>query len=411
MQQQHIKLREIIWEITGECKNGCTYCGSKSVRNTKTDNETILKIAKAIAEYPPEEINISGGDPLLLSISMHEEILKIFKEKNIVCKILVNPNSLGDSSNSATFEILKKYDWTGISVNTSSELEKIKELLNPKFVSPDVLVVETETPTQREKFENYTVITNFNIQNLYIFDSIEEFVKKNNKMWTIQFTVYDDPNNPLALYHPDNEAAFNVLKEKVEKSGARIILSDNIRNDMPCGAGISSLGITYDGKVIPCLSMRSWTKDFGELINILITPLEQIWINSFKEQRFGIFKCCKDACDNKCLQQKTDIFAGREFIEIPIEKEKDWKKFIEEIVKENPRPQIQDYAVVMYAVVSPQIIMYGVDFPRQPNILLYGVKDNFNRVYVYGVFYDKYTTGDAPEKKDDTTNSDTSEIK
>ena len=88
MQAPHIKLKEIVWEITGECNNGCTYCGSKSIRTIKNSNKTILTIAKAIAQYPPEEINISGGDPFLVEPDIHEEIVHLFKIKNVVCKFL-----------------------------------------------------------------------------------------------------------------------------------------------------------------------------------------------------------------------------------------------------------------------------------------------------------------------------------
>lgn len=90
MQIQHLQLKEIIWEITGECKNNCKYCGSKLVRNTRTPENIILKIAEEISKYSPKEIDISGGDPLLVSKETHEVITKLFKSKDIICKILAN---------------------------------------------------------------------------------------------------------------------------------------------------------------------------------------------------------------------------------------------------------------------------------------------------------------------------------
>ena len=383
MQTQHLKLKEIIWEITGECHNGCLYCGSKSVRNIVTPEETILKIAEAIAQYPPEEINISGGDPMVIFCDIHDKILAIFKEKNIICKILLNPNSYA-------FEIARKYDWVGISINTKEELKTAQA----KFELSDL--------------EKYTVITNFNIQNLYNFDLIEAFVKEQNKAWTIQFTVYDDPNNLLALYHPDNEEAFNFLKEKVKSSDARIILSDNIRNDVSCSAGIASIGIAYDGTVIPCLSMRSWTnptKD-KEHLNILKTPLGKIWVNGFKAQRFGSFKCCKDACKNKFLPQKG--CEEVKIIEIPQSKQEDWKKLLEEIVKkrDEKQPLIQFPQQPPFLPNGTGAIMYGVS----PGMtLLYGIaRDN---VYYYGVSLDSGTLYTNAGTKNSTDSPDETEIK
>lgn len=357
MQTPHIKLKEIIWEITSECHNGCKYCGSKLVRNEKTSVEDIYEIAKAIAKYPPEQIDISGGDPLILSISTHEEVLRILREKNIICKILVNPKSIGDSSNSAAFEILEKYDWTGISINTKEELSIAKKAL--------------EVP---DGFHKYTVITNFNIQNLYNFDLIEEFVKTQDKMWTIQFTVYDDPNNPLALYNTENEDAFNLLKEKVENSDANIILSDNIRNDSTCSAGHYSIGITSVGYVIPCLSMRSWASiDLFSSRNLFKIPLEEIWKNEFKEQRFGCFKCCKDACGNKFLQQKSIKYKSKDE-DVPTIKENinlgKLNDFIEKTIKEIKYPKRKDMTTIMYGVAYPS---YPPIDLNPPIVMMYGV--------------------------------------
>jgi len=373
MQRPHIRLREIVWEITGRCKNGCKYCGSKTVQNNELTHAEIVNIAEAISYFPPEEINISGGDPLTLPVVVHDDILKWLKSAQIICKIIVNPKSIG-SYDSLVFDILKKYDWAGISINTREELVAAKTCLIPS------------------DFENYTVITNFNVQNLYEFEEIEEFVKRQNKMWTIQFTVYQDENNPLALYNPDNQVAFETLQNKVLASSAKIILSDNIREDIPCGAGFNSIGITYDGYVIPCLSMRSW-KDIeaeckkGIYKNIFGTSLEEIWETSFCTERFGAFKCCKDICLNKTLCLKKVEPISIDLTSVPKE---DWQKRLEEEwekmkgkINIPSSPQVVMYGVitdnvVMYAVVSPSdfgnVYAYAVSYPQNRGIsLMYGI--------------------------------------
>ena len=97
-QSSHLKLKEIIWEITGKCDNKCPYCGSKEVWNEEIDEYAIRKIASRICEYPPGEINISGGDPLLVPFEIHRDIVEAFKEKGIQCKILINPKTFINNS-------------------------------------------------------------------------------------------------------------------------------------------------------------------------------------------------------------------------------------------------------------------------------------------------------------------------
>lgn len=377
MQAPHIKLKEIIWEITGECNNGCTYCGSKSIRTIKNSNEMILTIAKAIAQYPPEEINISGGDPFLVEPDIHKEIKDLFYRNGITCKLIASPSSLVSNEGEviqSTFDTIQVYDWIGVSINNKKELEKFQKY------------------KEEFKFKNFTIITNFNLQNLYDFDLIEEFVKEQDCLWTIQFTVYKE-TSPLALYSDENEEAFNFLKEKYTRSTAKIILSDNIRTDIGCGAGLSSIGITFNGIVIPCLSMRSWTKydvaDAKVTYNITETPLKEIWENGFEKQRFGCFECCKDACQNKFLEPKK--LNSQEVIQVPFENKDDWKKFLEEIHEKtkknpnlpNPFPEIDPGQVVMYGVASPgRVLVYGVSMPTD-NVYLYGVITDSTNIQEY----------------------------
>jgi MoaA/NifB/PqqE/SkfB family radical SAM enzyme len=37
--EAQLKLKEVIWEITSECKNNCKYCGSKHISSLKPLNK------------------------------------------------------------------------------------------------------------------------------------------------------------------------------------------------------------------------------------------------------------------------------------------------------------------------------------------------------------------------------------
>ena len=288
MQAPKLKLKEIIWEITGRCENGCSYCGSKDQWKEGIYNETILKIADKICEYPPEEIDISGGDPLLIDREIHSEIIHKFHSAGInAVKILVNPKSFKKTM--AVTNIIELYDWVGVSINTEEELNIFKPSAGYNIMM------------------RTTVISNFNTTNLYMFEYIKEFVKNNNLQWQIQLTMTNKTHE--AIYKSD--LAFETLSSYIRKAldeGVKIICADNL-NGAACGAGIQSLGILSNGDVVPCLSMRSWFKDIKEVVvgNVLddggteTNILQMIWENKFLDIRFRGFHCCKDECGNKCF--------------------------------------------------------------------------------------------------------------
>jgi hypothetical protein len=250
-------------------------------------HEHIFSIVDCICKYPPEEINISGGDPLLLPHESHA--LMVGKLHDAGCKavkIIVNPKSITRWNDSN--ECLEYYDWIGLSINTVEELELTKDrwdLINSK--------------------KNVTIITNFNIDNVFNYSMIESFVRENSLCWQIQFTMYSN-DNVKAIY--SNNDAKDFLFERIKHSketNVKLILADNI-NSGECGAGIQSIGILSDGTVVPCLSMRSWSKVDDRYGNVLKTPLKEIWERNLTDLRCNSFKCCKDIC-NAPYEEKLSL--------------------------------------------------------------------------------------------------------
>ena len=383
-----MELQEIIWEITGRCKNGCNFCGSKSKWNEEIDEKKILNIARKIVydkSCIPKAIDISGGDPLLVSYQCHKELISVLKSGGVECKMVINPKSAfsGGDVSLDKLEIIKLYDYIGISINSKEEADAYGLLV--------------------ELCDN-TVITNFNLQNLFHFEKIDALVKKHNVPWMCQFTIYNEKSD-LALYEDCNEEALAELCSKLQTAandGIKIILSDNC-NTGQCTAGSRSLGILSNGDVVPCLSMRSWVKDEDLDIqgNILDTQLSSLWEHEFYNYRFECFKCCKDHCNNKSIAfidsktEKSELWDGcktlAEFDEL---KELD--------LLPNPKlPNPQIPIVMMYAV-SPMRentpFVYGVSTfpPREvwpkPEVeirAVYGtftVRDDDDIRFVYGTF-------------------------
>lgn len=341
MQEPHIKLKEIIWEITDKCHNKCSYCGSKDILNKiKPSNEDIKKIALTISEYPPEEINISGGDPLLVDFEVHKYITEIFKSKGIVCKILVNPHSF----DAIRDDILDLYDWIGISINTNKELRLLNDLW--AFALPNNIKTKC------------TIITNFNITNLFEYYNFENFVKDNNLNWQIQYTMYQD-SDINAIY--TNNDAKDVLFKYIEKSlnnNIKVICADNM-NSGKCSAGMQSLGILCNGDVISCLSMRSWDKRSIEepIGNLLHDDLIYLWEAGFSRFRCSSFECCKDICKAPFTTKS---------------KTKQIYRFPDEPI--NPFPNISIlYGVQAEPRRNDNIFVYGVTHDPYPIAMAYGV--------------------------------------
>lgn len=290
MQKAHIRLEEVLWEITGQCKNGCVYCGSKGGWNDWVDDKTVIKIAEEIVKYPPKSVTVSGGDPLMVSYETHAKITKMFKGVGIESKVIINPKSykiLKEQYGEKETTTLDLYDWVGVSINETEELTQYMNLI-------------VYLPTDKE-----TIISNFNLGNVFLFDKICALVRSNKLIWQIQFTMYSD-DSELAIYK--NDDALSHLYSKITEArneGVEIVLGDNMDSGS-CGAGIRGVGILSNGSVVPCLSMRSWNNDSVEDYDILGLGLESIWKNGFIEYRFGEFKCCKDHCLNKCYEEKNE---------------------------------------------------------------------------------------------------------
>lgn len=325
MQSAHVKFLEAVWEITDNCKNNCSYCGTKDFLNKVPINVNQLKdIIDKIVDYPPEELNISGGDPLLVPIEVHKYLAEKLKGKTKL-KIIFNPKSLAFTN---VNEILPLYDWMGISVNTIDELEYLMNKM-------------------KEKPKRSTIITNFSLSTVWNYNRIEEFVTEFDIPWQIQYTMFKDRDTIFSVYN--NEEGLEYLFEHIDRSfekGLNLSISDNM-NRGKCTAASNSMGILSNGDVIPCLSMRCWNMDkvtiFGNLIN---DDLKTIWEgDKISKWRCNEFECCKDICDAPYDRKKKRL------------KEEPFIKTPEETVS---IPSLTPYKPFIYPESAPIVMMYGV---------------------------------------------------
>lgn len=337
MEQPALRLKEIIWEITLFCKNGCTYCGSKTGQLKYVPIPArILAIAKEIAKYPPEEIDISGGDPLEVSLDIHQQVVKILHDGGVKrVKLVMNPRSVkkfternGFTSSTALFDL---YDWIGISINDERDIEAAKDIGLPHNKS--------------------TVITNFGVHNVFAYDAIEAML--GNRLWQVQFTMTE--NDPLYKSPTAVKFLFDKMRVSMGK-GKEIIPADNMNGGV-CGAGRNVLGVLHDGRLLPCLSMKSWRKELPRCGNLLETPLKELWEKGFSEYRFGSYKCCKDICGR---QEFTCTPVKPSGVSYPPDTE------VNPVYAVRPRSPLDRDTVVMYGTFPRDGIYAYAVFPTPP---------------------------------------------
>lgn len=354
---KNLKLSEVIWETTPKCNrfgtaDECAFCGSAEFLKAVTDipsTAKIIQLAKIIAEYPIDSINLSGGEPSILPPDTLMQIIKIFKQKNIQVKILTNGFLFKKHRNPKLYDSL---DAIGYSINTLRDIE----LFNKNEFNTTIL-------------NKTTIITNFGTHNIFQFKQIRDYVKNTFQLWQIQLT--------MGKYQLNAEGIKYLYSLLDQEKDVKFIMADNLQKCHDCTAGLCSCGIDFQGNVIACLSERSFKKDIKSYGNLFERSLKDIWECEFKDIRFnGDFKCCRS-----CL-------------EYPIEdKMKELQLILEEKSKlpciDLSKPYVPPYE-------NPPVYVYGV----QPPISI-----------LYGVWPKYYTTGDSnsssadPITKFTTTNT------
>jgi MoaA/NifB/PqqE/SkfB family radical SAM enzyme len=340
---QNKNIHEILWEFTLDCNKHCKYCGSKKwMKSTKTiTDKHRLDIAEQIALLKPKNVDFTGGEP---SVKLNNLIdcIKMIADKSPDTNIKILTNGyLFDEKNWNIFS-------NGVKENTTDSLMCAYGLSINE--NEDFIVAGNILANHNNILNKITMITNFGKHNLELFDKLEKTAHLFGA-WQVQLTI--DEN--LQLDEDDIVILLNKLKE-AQINNENIVIADNL-NDGKCTAGINSCGITYDGDVVPCLSMRSWSTDMKSQGNILFdeTNLIKIWENKFTQYRNRKLSqlCCKD------ITRISDVIKNNFII--------DDSSIINELMK-TPGNKIKTGNMIIYGV-QPSI----PKFPDDTQVFTYGV--------------------------------------
>ena len=347
-----LTLREIIWEITNICNKNCEYCGSKEFINVKTAQAlNPIDVAKEIAKYPPKEITLSGGEPGTLSETILKEVTDILKAAKITVKCVTNGLIIDNG-------FKNMFDWVGLSINSEEDLEDFDRKWS-------------------NNTEKLTIITNFGTHNIWLFDKILKITRKRSGRipWQIQLTEGKFQLPAEGIKHLRQR-----IKEASEQNAfGNIVEADNLQACRNCRAGINSCGITYHGDIIPCLSMRSWTKDLNIQGNIIESGLEKVWKEKFCDYRFGMMPCCRDCIDY-----------GEKNVEEPLEDGDDVKMVYGVSIWDD------EQKVLKPTQPTPIAQLYGVVTPPNGGMYVYGVWPGTQQVMSYACYTPLCINPDLP---------------
>lgn len=83
----------IIWNFTENCNYSCLHCYTRNREITEPDEETLYKIAQAIAQAKPLHVSFGGGEPLLKRKELLQ-CVRIIKEAKAMASVSTNGSTV-----------------------------------------------------------------------------------------------------------------------------------------------------------------------------------------------------------------------------------------------------------------------------------------------------------------------------
>lgn len=167
-----MKLKKIVmWALTYDCNMNCTYCqvrGKKRLGKDMTEDECIL-VAKMIAEWNPDAVWITGGEPTIKTYL--PSIIELLNNAKI--NVVLNTN--GMISQKRTLEILAAAP-RGITVSLDSALE---EALSARGESGKIILKLKEIAKNKKPntiLGTAIVLTRKSVEDLYEYASFMEHI-------------------------------------------------------------------------------------------------------------------------------------------------------------------------------------------------------------------------------------------
>ncbi len=318
-------LEELCIEITGKCLMRCRHCSSSCTASnlSSLSYDCILRIFDDARLLGTKTIEISGGEPLL-----HPRILDIIREAMKYFEVrLYTSGFLGDCNGIPE---------TLVSSMATLGLDRI--IFNLQGASAEIHERITMTPgsfesviasIKRAKAARLWAGVHF-VPMLPNYKEIGVLSELCNSLQIDELAILRYVNqgrgafnsDSLELSHDDFHALIlDIVREKQIgdrlqiRTGCPMNFCSFVNSDIEpvkCKAGLSTLLITSDGKIVPCPAFKQ-AQDFT-IGNINRSTLSSLWHESDKLRQLRTFDfrqiqgCneCKrlDVCQGRCMAQR-----------------------------------------------------------------------------------------------------------
>ncbi|MCE8425429.1 MAG: radical SAM protein [Candidatus Methanoperedens sp.] len=317
------------WELTLACNLRCNHCGSSAgyPRPSELTTKESLKICDQFPDLLVQEVNFTGGEPLLRSD--WEDIAVHLRDLGIATKILTN----GMVLQSDIVSRIKDAGISGVGISLDG-LEQTHNRIRASMGSFQYVLNGIEMVLRAEI--PLTVITTVNALNIHELPALFDLLQSAGvKSWRVQPIIpVGRVQNSVELGL--GEQAYIQLEDFVQrwsptakKAGMKLLYSDGlgyfeeseIYEELPwrgCSAGILSCGITSDGKIKGCLSLPDELVDGdlrkNDLWDIWFNPDSFAYTRQFSVEKLG-YNCsscdkgeqCRGGCSAKSYGN-TNIF-------------------------------------------------------------------------------------------------------
>lgn len=266
----------VVWEITNNCNFKCPHCRAYQ-KNEKENIELENKILDEIIKSEIMVVNLSGGEPLLNPRIF--EIAKKLSDNNIYVII---------STNGYFYE---KYRQNIL----ESGIKYVQVSLDgPKFLHEEFRGVKDSFKRAigaLKMAKEDGLLTQMNItitsRNLSTLEwNYEKALEIGvDKVFYRRVVPYGKAKVNDYILPPKEEYYNKIISlSKLDSNKLRVLIDDPILNVLlknekkeylACGAGINNLGISSDGNVYPCIFLRE------KMGNIKEDSLIDIWNNSY----------------------------------------------------------------------------------------------------------------------------------
>ncbi len=297
-----MEVRNLMLYLTNNCNLNCPYC---FVNKDKRDMD--FEVAKNSVDFLIDQakksknlsLNFFGGEPLL-KFNLIKKIVKYSKEQ---VKKSDKKITFGITTNGTLFtkkivdyfwenDIGVLFSWDGdkkqiIRIKGEkayNRMEKSFKLLTNKGYKLHARVTVPPYDLRLVDFAKSIFGMGFNGLSFLPISGTDEWEKKDTERAMME----------LADYYIKQARKNNILELSYFTKGLLMNLGLREPSGGPCGAGKNLMGITVDGKILPCQHPESWEENYT-LGNVFDKKIDEETRKIFSEIKKGDFIGC-DGC-------------------------------------------------------------------------------------------------------------------